>query len=221
MKKNYSILSVFIFLFFIGNYNASAQAFRRGSLLISVSEGSTWANYNTRNIGQANSVAYHKCIDGVRDPLIIEYGITNKWSFGLSTGTDFFYINPSKAYDFRTSTNKVKASTSEFTFDANYHVFVNQRLDLSVFTSLGLFSISMKGQDNDFKYNYTSTGNIIRVGAKARYYFFRRFGAFGMMSSYLGTTNPKNIKGNTVASTYATNLNGFAIEAGLCYRILR
>lgn len=220
MKKIYGFFVILFCLFL--SAQVTAQAYRKGSLLISVSEGSTWANYSTSDIsGPKPTLIKTKCMDGVRDPLIIEYGISNRWSIGLSSGTDIFKVTSSDFYKFSTSDEKVKVSTGEFTIDGTYHVFVNKRLDLSVFTSVGFLSINFKGNDNDVSYKYTANGNIIRLGGKARYYFFKRLGAFGMVSSYAASCSPKDVKGNTVANNYSTSINGFAIEAGLCFRILR
>jgi hypothetical protein len=222
MKKSYKIIAaVFLVLF---NLHVYSQAFRKGSLLVSISEGSTFTNYSTTDISAPKPVLVNQSyIHGERDPLILEYGISNRWGFGMTMGTDNFKINPADFYGFPVSNNVVKSSSNEFTFDANYHVFVNKRLDLSVFTSLGMFSIAMKGNDNDISYNYNASGNIIRVGTRARYYFWRRLGAFGMLSSYSASCQPKDkdSRTNTVGKNYSTALNGLAIEAGLCYRIIK
>lgn len=204
------------------NSTTYAQAFRKGSLTISISEGSTFANYSTDDIGGPKPVpVYHEFTPGLRDPLVIQYGVSNRWSIGLSSGNDVFTVNPSKFYGFSTSDNKVDVKTSELTFDVNYHVFVNKRLDLSVFASTGMFSIKMKGNDGDNFYSHESNGTIVRYGTKAHYYFWKRLGAVGMISSYLANSSPKDVKGNNEAKTYATKINGVAIEAGFCYRIFK
>ncbi len=215
--RSLSLLSVL----FITNFSY-AQAFRKGSLIISLSEGHTLANYQTNDVssGKEKLVA-NDVIIGVRDPLIIEYGVSNRWSIGLSSGNDIFSINPSKFYGFNTSNNKVKVSTSEFSFECSYHVLVNKKLDLSVFASTGLFSITMKGNDNDLFYNHTSNGTIVRYGTRAHYYFFKRLGAVGMISNYLANSSTKDVKDNNIAQNYSTSINGIAIEAGLCFRLLR
>jgi hypothetical protein len=212
----------FVMLIFVCFYNSlNAQSFKKGTLLVSVSEGSTLANYKTKeHINSTPQLINSDVIIGVRDPLIIEYGVSNKWSIGLSSGNDIFNINPSKYYGFSTSNNIVKTTTSELTFDVNYHVFVNKRLDLSVFASGGIFNIKIAGNDNDFFYKHEASGLIARYGTKARYYFYKRFGVVGMISSYLANASSENIKGNTEAKMYSTHINGLAIEAGLCFKIL-
>lgn len=221
MKKIFTCSLSVLFVLLISNLSY-AQAFRKGSLIISISEGHTLANYRTNDIsGGTKKMVANDVIIGVRDPLIIEYGVSNHWSIGLSSGNDIFTINPSKFYGFNTSDNKVKVSTSEFSFECSYHVFVNKKLDLSVFASTGLFSINMKGNDNDMFYNHTSNGTIVRYGTRVHYYFFKRLGAVGMISNYLANSSTKDVEGNNIAQNYSTSINGIAIEAGLCFRLLR
>ena len=225
MKKK--LLSVLFASFLSISISSSlhAQAFHKGSLLVSLSEGSTKAFYSTSDVSTNKPVMVHKSyLEGDRDPLVIEYGISNHWGLGFTSGNDIFHVNPSEFYGFELANNKaVKASTSEFTFDGNYHFFVTQRLDLSAFTSLGMYSVSFKGKEisDGTPYVYKAAGNMIRGGVKVRYYFYKRFGAFGMMSSYFGNTSPKEVKGNTVAKNYSTKITGNAIEIGLCYRFIK
>ncbi len=223
MIKNYfGILFICTVLLSGISLSLNAQAYRKGSLLVSVSEGSTFANYTTNDVSGSKPVLVNsRFMCGDRDPLIIEYGLSKRWGIGISTGTDIFRVNPSQFYGFSTSDNTVKVFTSEFTFDVNYHVFVNKRLDLSVFASTGIFGVNYKGSDGDVSYKHNSSGGILRFGTKARYYFWKRLGVFGMISSFTGNASPKNVKGNTVGKAYSTSVNGMAIEAGLCFRILR
>ena len=219
MKKNYTLV-LGIFSLFLAT-SLYGQAFRKGSLLVSISEGSTKAMYNTNDISDGNpKPVKHKCVDGVRDPIIIEYGVSNKWSLSLTSGNDIFTVNPSDYYNFRNTGNKIDAKTNELTFDVSYHVFVSKNLDVSVFSGAGAFSVGFSGVDNgDNWYKYQSNGSIVRVGTRARYYFWKRLGAFGMVSSYNARSSTKDIKDNTVGNNISTNINGFAVEMGLCYRI--
>lgn len=216
MGKLYAII-----VFILAVNSIKAQAYRKGSLMVSISEGSTWANFNTESINPETPVKQTRCVDGIRDPLIIEYGLSNRWSLGLTSGADLFKVKPSEFYGFTNETDEVTVKTGELTIDCSYHVFVNKRLDLSVSASAGMFATTFDASTNDATYKYTSNGNMLRFGTKARFYFWRRFGAFGMMSTYFADTSTKDVKGNTVANDYKTSLNGFAIEGGLCYRILR
>jgi hypothetical protein len=225
MKKNYSTGLVSLLFIFVFNYSTQAQAYRKGSLLISISEGSTWAKYTTNDVPANNedpsTTHGGGCTGGTRDPLIIEYGLSKRWSIGLTSGADIFKVNSSELYGFGEPDQTVKVTTGEFTIDCGYHVFVNKRLDLSVSTSVGMFSTHFNESSGDVSAKYTANGNILRFGTRARYYFFKRFGAFGMASTYFANSSPKDVKDNTIANTYSTKINGFAIEAGLCFRILR
>jgi hypothetical protein len=62
---------------------------------------------------------------------------------------------------------------------------------------------------------------MARTGLQVRYYFLKRLGAFGMISSYYGNSSPKDVKGNTVGANYSTKISGSSIEAGLCYRFIK
>lgn len=217
MKKIYFAIIVFIFAY----TTSQAQAYKKGSLLVSISEGSTWAKFTTNDNSpsdESHPIKHEECIGGTRDPLIIEYGLTNRFSIGVTSGTDLFTVNSSKFYGFESSTNQVKIKTGEFTIDCSYHVFVNKRLDLSVSTSTGFFATTFNEKDGDMTYKYTANGTIARFGTRARYYFWKRLGAFGMASTYFANSTPKDVKDNTVAKTYDTKINGFAIEGGLCFR---
>ena len=200
---------------------ASAQSFKKGSLLISISEGSTDANYTTTYSEGGTDVLHTAHIGGARDPLTMEYGLTNHWGIGLNMGGDIYSVDPSKFYDFQTMTNKVKAITSELTLDANYHFFVNRHWDLSTVASLGFSSVSFKGNDGDLHYQYNAGGLLVRTGAKAKYYITKRFGVMGMLSAFATQCGTDGVKGNTVGNNYTTNITGRALEFGLCYRILR
>jgi len=222
VKLYFKTLPVVCFLACLAPVSADAQCYRKGSLLISVSEGSTFSNYTTNDISGSKPVLVHsEFICGDRDPLIIEYALTKRLGLGMSAGTDIFKVNASKFYHAEAPDNTMKLFTNELTLDVNYHVFVNKRLDLSVFLSTGLFTVNYTNKQSDISQQYNASGNILRFGTKARYYFWKRLGAFGMLSSYTGTSSPKQVKGNTVGQNYSTTIDGMAIEAGLCFRILR
>jgi hypothetical protein len=229
MKKNYLIAAGFVSFCLLLSFSSSLKAqmaFNKGSLLVSISEGSTMSNYSTTDISNPeHPVLKHRCeSDGTRDPITIEYGISQHWSLGFTSGKDIFTIDPSAYYGFKRADNSmIKVSTSDFTFNGAYHFFVNRRLDLSAFGSLGMFGVSFKGKESSdaASYIYSSKGNMVRGGLQVRYYFLRHFGAFGMISSYWGNSSPKDVKGNTVGTNYSTKIGGSAIEAGLCYRFIK
>jgi hypothetical protein len=249
MKKNYFSAILVPLCLIIGTSAMKAQlAFQKGSLMVSVSEGSTAATYKTKGTASAASsttagvyksngapiddshpakpVTHGECTNGVRDPFIIEYGVSNRISLGITSGNDIFMVNPAKFYGFsKADGSAVKVSTTELTFDGSYHFFVNKRLDLSAFGGLGHFSVAFSGKESsDAKaYSYTANGSMARGGVRVRYYFFHHLGAFGQISSYTGKCSPKDkdAKVNTVATDYTTKISGSAIEAGLCYRFIR
>ena len=224
------------------NSTMNAQAFHKGSLIVSVSEGSTYGYYKTigtyssagssapgsyrsvQNNGESNPVVVHQEFnEGARDPFILEYGITNRLGIGFTSGNDIFSVSPTKFYGFDNENHQIKAKTSEFTFDSNYHFFVTKRLDLSVCGSFGLFGVDFKGKYNNSsdsqKYNYSAGGGMVRGGVRVHYYFYKRLGAFGMISTYAGSCTPnKNVSTNTVGANTTTKVKGQAIEAGLCFR---
>lgn len=219
MKKNF-FFSIALTSFLFAGSICNAQCFRKGSLLVSISEGATKASYSTSDISDATpKPVKQKCIDGIRDPLILEFGLSNRWGIGLTQGNDIFTVNSNDFYGFSTSNSgNIDTKTNEFTVDVSYHVFVSKKLDLSVVSSAGVFSVNFKGNDN--WYNYQSNGTIVRVGTRARYYFYKRLGAFGMVSTYNGKASPKDVKGNDSrqGGNYSTHIHGFAVEMGLCYR---
>jgi len=222
MNKKYQVLVSFVSFFSCITFcnQINAQAFKKGSLLVSITEGWTTANYTTRDINSPVPTTLAEGeVGGIRDPLIIEYGLTNKFGIGLSSGTDVFKVNPSRFYNFRIPGNEAaEVKTSELTFDLNYHYMVTKKLDLSAFTSLGVFSVAFEGSKDDFKYKYEATGGIVRFGTKARYYVYKRFGVMGMASLFSGSGTPDKEKRNTIGNAYSTNLTGYAFELGLCFR---
>ena len=228
MKKSFQIaLGLISFLFVTNTSTLNAQAFKKGCLLLSISEGSTSANYSTNNHSadlinpedKKASAFFSSDMDGVRDPLFFEFGLSKRWGVGLSTGNDLFTLDPNNFYGFQRSDNKsVTAKTSEFTFDINYHFYTRQKVDLSVYTSLGSFGVAFNSKDGDQTYNYNAKGGIARAGIKARYYFWKRLGVMGMLSTYSGTAATDGIKGNTVATNTSTTIKGSAMEFGLCFR---
>jgi hypothetical protein len=199
-------------------YAVSAQtdAFHKGALLVSVSEGQTWANYTTENTSTNYTDGGYN--HGGRDPISLEYGLSKRWGVGLTSGADIYNIDPSRLYGFGTPGSPVKATTSEFTVDGHYHFFVTHKIDVSALVSAGGFSVSMKGNEGDYAYKYQSGGNIIRGGVRGTFYFFKRLGFFGTLSAFAAKSSPNGVKGNTIANNYTTNISGGALEFGFCFR---
>jgi hypothetical protein len=218
MKKFYAIPCI---LFSLAVISANAQAFRKGSILLSLSEGYTNVNYRTSNNSATDAIKYSRAEDGDRDPITFEYGLTKHWGVGINLGGDVFHVNPTPAYGFTVPDNRVEAITSELTVDAHYHFFVTNKTDLSAFASVGFADVTIDGNSGDYAYRYNAGGGIVRAGAQARYYFFRRLGVLGMASIFSASCSTKDVTDNTVGKGYSTSLKGYAIEFGLCYRVRR
>ena len=198
---------------------SEAQSFKKGSLLLSVSGGSTTATYSTENT-QTGQNAFSRKMDGIRDPLFVELGIGKGWGIGLSSGNDLFSMSSKDFYGFRSDGDRLlDIKTSEFTFDLNYHLYSGRRTDWSVYTSAGTFGVDYKQQSGENTFNYSAKGGIVRVGTKLRYYFWKRLGALAMLSSYSGSAAPTRCPPTGAGvSNYSTRISGTALEFGLCFR---
>lgn len=217
-----SFTKIIICFFFCSLYSGFtiAQSFKKKGLYISLSEGVTNATFSTsKNDNKLPSKFNIKKLDGERDPLIIEYGISSKIGIGISMGSDIFKINPQNHYGntFK-ECKEAKVKTSEFTLDLNYHLFNTRKTDISAFISLGTFSLNFEGRESDFEYKYTSQGGLVRIGSRAKYYFSKRVGVMAMFSTFSANSSPKDVKETNIAKNYNTNLNGFSSEFGLCFR---
>jgi hypothetical protein len=226
MNKKYTLLSGFSLLLFVFALPSLslAQAFKRGSFVLSVTEGSTQSTYATGDISpnpSAESPGNQLSETGQRDPLIIEYGISNRWGIGSSWGNDIYSVNPNTFYGFSNSGTNVKAKTSEYTIDGSFHFLVTRRADFALVASAGTFSVAMKGGNSDYSYSYNSNGALVRMGVRTRYYFWRRLGVTSMGTLFSGSASPKGVNDVTVGKTTATHIKGSSVEFGLCYRIFR
>jgi len=220
MKKIYP--AVLFLSLFLCDLSTQAQAFHKGALLLSVSEGSTTAKYATseRSNMVKPTLKFSSEIDGLRDPFFIEFGLSDHWGIGLSSGNDIFNVDSKKYYGFNTMENKpIEVMTSEFTFDLNYHLYSSKRLDLSVYSSVGSFSVGFNEKAGENTYNYKAKGGIVRTGAKLRYYFWKRLGVMFMWSTYSGNASPKEGTSSFEGHHYATKITGRATELGLCFRL--
>ena len=197
---------------------ASAQSFKKGVLLVSLSEGRTHANFSTKNTSVPDGAVNYIKTDGDRDPITIEYGLTKHWGLGINIGTDILKVDPKTFYGFQTGSGQVKVFMSEVTLDASFHLLVTKHTDLCGFISVGPSTFTVKGNDGDYAYKYTATGGIVRVGSKFKYYPCKRFGLMAMISTYSTSCSTKGIKDNTVGSGYTTGINGWALEFGPCIR---
>ena len=220
MEKQILFISTLCIAVFTMSGSACAQAFNKGSLLVSISEGSTHTKYTSVNT-EANNGTVSNHVNGDRDPLTVEYGLSKHFGIGLNMGGDILHADPKSFYNINSSGKAPDVITSELTVDATYHYFITRRTDLSGFLSAGPSSVYIKGKDGDANYTYNAGGGLVRVGTKAKYYFCRHFGIMGMLSAYGASCSPKGVKDNTVAAGYDTRITGYASEFGICGRFLR
>ncbi len=216
-----SMLAVCICFTSLINGQVFAQAFKKGSLLISLSEGATFAKYTTANTNTNDGEIINHNTNGDRDPLTVEYGLSNHWGIGLNMGGDILHVDPNKFYGIKSDGKKVDVFMSEFTVDANYHYFVTKRTDISAFASAGLSDVSFEGKEGDAPYMYKASGAILRMGTKIKYYVYKRIGVMAMVSTYTANCSTKDVKENTIAAGYDTRIKGFAVEFGICTRLLK
>lgn len=216
--KNASLCIIAFFLIVSGN--APAQSFHKGSLLVSLSEGTTYTNYETRDNSTSPGMLRDYHLNGDRDPLIVEYGLSKKWGIGILMGGDVFHINPSAYYQVYSTDRKV--ITSELTLEGNYHFYTNRKWDLAGCLGVGFAGVSFNATNGDgTNVKYNAGGNIIRLSGKARYYVLKRLGILGIVSTYASSCSPDPTKNNSIDKQTQTNITGIAYEFGICYRILR
>lgn len=185
--------------------NSQSLAFRKGSFQINVTEGSTFTNYSTTNLETSVGEGGHTI--GCRDPLQLEYGLTNRWGIGISMGTDLYTLN---GYEF----TQVHGTTTEFTLDASYHFFVTPKVDLAGVASWGSSTLNFKGGTGDNSFSYATKGDIGRIGIHGRFFILGHFGITAMVTAF-SETGVQQATGNA----YSVSMWGLAKELGFCYRI--
>ncbi len=204
-----------------------SQAFKQGAFLISASGGSVKAYYNTNNYNPiANDVSItqpqtkNSFMEGIRDPLFIEYGITNRIGIGIMAGGDVWKVDALKFYNINMPNNSVNLKTSELTFDVAYHTYVSNRIDWSVYSSFGYYEASFDDKQNESDYKYRGIGYIYRAGTSVRYYIFKRFAIMGLVSHFNSVGKPmaNDIEHNNLDRPYTTSIKGWAIEWGFSLR---
>jgi len=233
MRKQCILTIGLTLLLIVPGANAQERkAFHKYCLVASITGGPSKALYTTRasNGEKINSAV----LDGQIDPLITEFGITDRIGIGITRGGDNFNVDankfykqnlPEDAYDHMMST-----STHYLTLDASYHYFITKRLDLSVFGSIGYFNVSGSAGYGSTTMNYEepmftyrANGGVIRSGARARWYFTKRFGVMSMLyayKSYVREPNrPEPISDAKGSGGISTTLIGGGYEIGLCFRI--
>jgi hypothetical protein len=215
---------IFSVALLIQAYISTAQSFKKGTLIIGISEGSTFAHYKTTDI-YSQQVINDQIIKGDRDPLQIEYGLTNKLGIALSFGNDIYKINPQKFYNYNYS-NLMKSKSSESVIEINYHFYTANKWDLALFLGLGSYRVELFNKDSQCLKNAMmlyDKGDISRTGIKARYYFNNRWAILGMFSFFNATAKSSKPYPNDDISHYRvqTNVSGCTLEFGLSYKIIK
>lgn len=216
MLHRYLFLALCFTVF--GFSSAFAQSFRKGSLLVSISGGDTYANFSTSHRGNNEIKAEKQNMAGIRDPLIVEYGVTDQIGIGFSSGVDYYKVDPLKFYGYNSLHKKIEVATGEVTGDLNYHFFTTNVFDLCLYGSAGLFSTSF--DDNTLGENKNnSVGGILRAGTRARIYVYKGVAIMFMWSTFTSSATPKFDDETTAGKAYNTNIKGYATEFGLSYHI--
>lgn len=215
---------VLLFNLIVVAFVVQAQTFKKGTLLIGISEGSTWARYTTSDF-YTKQVINDEIVKGDRDPLQIEYGISHKWGIAVSFGNDIFKIKPKESYHYNYS-DVMKSKTRESVVEINYHFYTQHKWDLAVFGGLGSFKVELFDNNSkclkDAKISYDK-GGIVRYGLKARYYVFNRFSVLGMLSMFGAASHSGQLKSNTdvPVQRIETRVSGITLEFGLSYKIIK
>jgi hypothetical protein len=216
---------ILLITFILTNSIINAQTFKKGAFLISASSGSVMAHYNTKNLSSnANDISTSSAsvnqgyIEGIRDPLIFEYGITNRIGVGMAFGGDLWKMNGAY-YGINNSDKPLDIITYEITFDINYHTLISRRVDWAFHTSVGPLFVEFNEEFDNKEYNYVAGGHIFRFGTSLRYYIFKRFAIMGMISHYQSKSSPTNSDKNNLRDDYSTNIDGWAFEWGFSFRI--
>jgi hypothetical protein len=244
--KNYIIPFVSLVLFLNTSFSGHAQtAFHKHSLSLSLTGGSTRAIYATKNNRPSDlSVSAHRQnMDGIVDPLILEFGLSDRIGIGFTAGADIYKIDAKKFYNYEAQyeSGKLSAYAHYFTFDFNYHPYVDRKIDLSYSAGIGTLKVNVfdcpaeeaaaqdaaSGEDNTDenksdtyeKYKqYIARGPVLRAGVKLRYYFWRRLGIMGMVTGFTGKANALNNSDHNFGKDYSTRISGVATELGICFR---
>lgn len=239
MKARYFTLLIAASFLATGAAQAQSKSkatFRKGTLSIGLTEGATFSKYTTtRNnsavIGPATNDGGHVAgtadvigdgnVNGDRDPICIEYGLSDKIGISLSMGGDVLHVNTDKYYSLSLP-GKTDAITSETTIDINYHFYSRHKVDLACYLSMGLATVTLSDDNGDANGSYSAHGSIARLGTRARYYFGRHIGVMGMVSTFFTSTKAGEGKdGAAAGSGIDTRIKGWTIEVGPCVRLLK
>lgn len=218
-------------------FSISAQteplAFYKRCLVTSITGGPSSVLYTTWNNG--GEKVHSDKLHGSIDPLILEYGITNKFGVGISKGGETYRVNANDFYKANVPDPSALmwTSTKYLTLDFSYHPFVTKRIDISTFASAGYFKVEGTSYLNENTaffsgkklYSYDGRGAVVRAGVRSRIYFTKRFGAMGMLYAFNGIAKEKS-QPNSVSDApnntgYKTMLSGVGAEFGICFRLFK
>lgn len=233
MKNLTKLTNVALLLTSLSSYAQQAEvlpkAFYKKCLVTSITGGPSRALFTTyTNDGEK---VHSDMANGQIDPLIMEYGLTDKIGIGFSRGGENYSIDADKFYraDLPEYSSTMWTSTKYLTADISYHPYCTKRLDVSLFGSTGIFKVTgdvyKMGEWCDPLYNYTGRGAIVRAGVRSRFYFTKRFGVMAMAYGFNGIVKAKHIAGSVSDqknnSGYTTNVAGGGLEFGICFRIFK
>lgn len=229
--KNLTMSFALLLMVIWANAQEGPKSFHKYCVVTSLTGGPGKAIYTTRD--HKGEKISSDVLDSNIDPVITEYGLTDKIGIGITRGGDNFNVDANKFYkqNLLADANTMAVSTKYVTFDVSYHYFITKRLDFSVFTSAGYYKLagyanSPYASDVDCLqplYTYEARGGIIRAGARARWYFTKRFGLMAMLYGYKGIVKEpyrKNqISDGKGGGGITTTLIGGGSELGICFRI--
>lgn len=239
MKKLTLTTSVALLLTSLGSLAQQTEvlpkAFYKRCLVTSITGGPSKVLFTTRD--NDGNLVKSDLENGVIDPLIMEYGLTDKIGIGFSRGGENYNIDANSYYktNFSDQEKMMWTSTKYLTADVSYHPYTTKRFDVSVFASLGYFKLS----GNVYKqlanggydwcsaplYSNESKGAIVRTGVRSRFYFSKRFGLMAMAYAFDGYAKqkrqPSEVSDQPNNSGFSTMLVGGGMEFGLCFRIFK
>ncbi len=238
--KKFTISAIGLLLF---SLTQAQTAFHKYSLSVSLTGGSTRAFYTTSltHPSDIGNKGHRECIHGAVDPLILEFGVSDRFGIGLTAGGDRYDIDSRKYYNYspQYGNGKLTTYTGYVTFDCNYHPFVGTKLDVSLYGGIGTFKVNVldcpEGEATEANanasdgssnsdvattkyYQYMARGPIVRTGVKMRYYFWRRLGAMMMVTGFTGKATPTGNGYYSFGNDYSTRITGVSTEFGICYR---
>lgn len=236
MKKLTSLTSFALHLLALGSSAQEKEilpkAFYKRCLVTSITGGPGKALFTTFN--NKGEKAHSDLAVAQIDPLIMEYGLTDKIGVGFSKGGENYNIDANKFYnaDISDGNQLMWTRTKYITADLSYHPYTSKRIDVSLVASAGYFNVTGDCYEyNEWSYNstplfsYNGNGLVARGGLRGRYYFSKRFGLMALAYGFSGIAKakyqPSSISDQKNNSGYYTLINGCGLEFGLCFRIFK